>query len=145
MRSSSLDRWYWGSEGSHHTYMWPRRARLRVGALLISRRNWCFTMEPHAAVGRTFCAAIIGENLSFELALISAPCCILRLGFVTSSRCAAPTTRARPRVLCAIACLQQRRKTSRDELRAVRYGGATLSVGCTIDASDEGGLRPLDQ
>ena len=47
-------------------------------------------MEPHTAVGQTFCAAIIGEDLFSDLALISAPCCILRLGFVTSSRYAAP-------------------------------------------------------
>ena len=55
-----------------------RRARLGVGALLISRRIWCFTVEPHTTVGRIFCAAIISENLSSDLALVSAPCSILR-------------------------------------------------------------------
>jgi hypothetical protein len=81
----------------------------RVGALPISRRNWCFTLEPHTAVGRTFCAAIIGEDLSSDLALISAPCCILRLGFVTSSRCAAPYDEG------ATACALRRRASPAEE------------------------------
>jgi hypothetical protein len=76
-------------------------------------RNWwpeiIVFARPPRAVGWTFCAAIIGENLSSDLALISAPYSILRLGFVTSSRCAAPYDES------AAACALRRRASPAGE------------------------------
>jgi hypothetical protein len=66
-------------------------------------------VEPHTAVGQTFCAAIIGEDLFSDLALISASCSIRRLGFVKSSRCTAPFDES------AAACVLRRRASLAEE------------------------------
>jgi hypothetical protein len=88
VRSSSLDRWYWGSEGSLRTYMWPRQAWAVVGTPTIARRrspihtvSSAARLSPLFQVGRS---PFGSASLSLPFAPISAwvwanevdrPCC----------------------------------------------------------------------